>query len=385
MRDPFQWSISLGRWGIPTVRLHGFFLIFAAATYFLTWQDSSGATGNMTQSVTAAIAVLLFSVLAHEWGHWLVAHRYGIAPRTLVIGPLGGATKWPYPAGGSRGTAPSMLAGPVMNLLICLVCLVTVHATWPEISWAELLHPLEPVWGGGSGYSLQQALLLTIWINWLLFLLNLLPAFPFDGGRILRALLSDLRPGWAHNRVVETVFWIAVGLSTILTASALILFKQETDTIFPTSYALLLLAVVLFLGARQEADEAAIRRGRHRLGDEQGREPVGDVVTDRQWRPNTRDMLARGSITPIEECPDWERHTWNAPPASEESREDETGENQGTEEPNEEPRAAETEAEEERQLDVILSRLHAGGLECLTREDRELLARMSARYRSRLK
>ncbi|MFW6170259.1 MAG: metalloprotease [Planctomycetota bacterium] len=235
MRDPFRWSINLGCWGIPRVRLHVFFLAFGVATYFLSWQDSGDAAGNLAATATVAMVVLLLGTLAHEWGHWVVAHRYGIAPATLVVGPLGGVSRWPQKAAGSRGFTASLLAGPAANLLVCVACVAMVRLTWPDLGFGELLNPLRPAWGERASSPIQQGVLLSIWINWLLFLVNLLPAFPFDGGGVLRRILSVLRPGWTWNRVVESVFWIAVGLSTILMAMALILFKYETDAIFPTS------------------------------------------------------------------------------------------------------------------------------------------------------
>ncbi|MFO7907503.1 MAG: metalloprotease [Planctomycetota bacterium] len=379
MRDPFRWSINLGCWGIPRVRLHVFFVAFAAATYFLSWQDSGDAAGNLAATATVAMVVLLLSALAHEWGHWVVAHRYGIAPLTLVVAPLGGVSRWPRRAADSPGVTASLLAGPAANLLICLVGLAIVRLTWSDIELGELLNPLSPVWGGRSSSPVQRGVLLSIWINWLLFLVNLLPAFPFDGGGILRRLVSVLRPGWTRNRVVETVFWGAVSLSTVLMALALILFKHEADAIFPTSYALLLLAVVLFLGARQEVEECAVQAGML-----QGSEPMeGEDSGGRKpgWGPppnasstaskhdggtGGRDVsnvpgFVEGTVdgeTPAEE--------WDRAPDVAELRTD-----------------AELEAEEERRVDAILSRLHVGGLECLTGEEREVLQRASARYRSR--
>lgn len=381
MRDPFRWSINLGCWGIPRVRLHVFFLAFALATYFFSWQDSGGAAGNLAATATVAMGVLLLGTLAHEWGHWLVAHHYGIAPVTLVVAPLGGVSRWPRQAANSPGFTASLLAGPAANLLLCAVGIAIVRLTWSDIGLGELFNPLTPVWVARDGSPVQQGVLLSIWINWLLFLVNLLPAFPFDGGGILRRMLTVLRPGWTRNRVVESVFWVAVSLSTTLMAAALILFKYETDTLFPTSYALLLLAVSLFLGARQDVEECVAQAGMV-----QDREPREGGERSGGWKPGGDCEPA----TPVSERKDHggagRRHVSDAPGVDEtKMAAGKPPDEDWDEEPDmEECRTdAEVEAEEERRVDAILSRLHVGGLQCLTREEREVLERASARYRGR--
>ena len=192
MRDLFQWSISLGRWGATTVRLHLFFLIFAAATLYLCWQDTSLHMAGLT---TLALTLLLLSALAHEWGHWLVAHRMGTAPDTLVIGPLGGASDWRQTAD-RRGGLLSVLAGPATNLLICGLILALLGWITTERHFLQLLNPLVPVWSELETPVVQQVLQLAFWINWLLFLVNLMPAYPFDGGHILHTVLRAVRPHW---------------------------------------------------------------------------------------------------------------------------------------------------------------------------------------------
>lgn len=360
MRDPFRWSISLGRWGVPTVRLHVFFLVFAAATYFLCWQDVDSASGNLIGMATAALTVLLISVLVHEWSHWLVANRFGLAPNTMVIGPLGGVSPWPQPDA-SAGGLLSMLAGPLANLGICLLSLLALRAVAPHLQLVELLNPLKLVWSEPT--TGLQGLQLTFWINWLLFLVNLLPAYPFDGGHILRSVLMVARPDWEERRLTEVVFWTAAGLSALMMAVALVLLKTEADPIFPTSLALLLLAVVLLVSARRDAEQAT-------------RAVIDDVYDTELEEPWPADS-ALGSR---------ERRRAQVDRAVEEDegRDDDEPWLSALELDDRQPVQKEVEAEEERQVDAILSRLHNQGLESLTPEERALLERVSARYRSRL-
>ena len=365
MRDPLRWSISLGRWGIPTVRLHVFFLVFAAATYFLCLGGSSHNTVGLAGTATLAMVVLLVSVLVHEWSHWLVAHRYAIAPDTLVIGPLGGVSEWPDTSV-SPGTLASLLAGPAANLLIAIVCAVILQVTAPPAAWLPLLNPLIPAWTETATPLVQQGLQLTLWINWLLFLANLLPAFPFDGGRILRAGLRVVRPTWPERRLVEIVYWNAVLLSALIMAAALFLLKFEDYTVLPTSFALLLLSVVLLVSARRDVDNS--------------KDAVVSVVVDTElegpWPGGSEaDELEEDDFA--EEDLDDDEY------AEERTPEDEPWlQTPMIEDRDRAPE--EVEAEEERLVDAILSRLHTLGIASLSPEERGLLERVSARYRSRL-
>ncbi len=364
MRDPFRWSISLGRWGVPTVRLHVFFIVFAAATYFLCLGGSGSNTAGLAGTATLAIVVLLASVLAHEWSHWLVAHRFAIAPDTLVIGPLGGVSEWPDTSV-SKGALASMLAGPAANVMIALVCAVILQVIAPPAEWLPLLNPLIPAWAETTTSLAQQGLQLTIWINWLLFLANLLPAFPFDGGRILRASLHIARPNWQESRVVEIVFWTAVFLSALIMVAALFLLKFEDYTVLPTSFALLLLSVVLLVSARRDVDNSK---------DELVSAGLDTELEERWLESSEADELEEDDFA-VEDLDDeyaeertLEDEPWLQTPMIERRA----------------PAPEEVEAEEERRVDAILSRLHSQGLESLSSEERELLERVSARYRSRL-
>ena len=159
--------IDLGRaFGIP-VRLHWTvpYLLLAVAVF-------SGPSRAL------ALAILLVIVLAHEFGHSLVAQRLGIEVTQISILPIGGMAHMSILPERSAEELRIAIAGPAVNILLAVPGLVVLVAAG-QLDWPEQL-----IEGSLIG--------LLFWftaVNLALGLFNLLPAFPMDGGRILRALL----------------------------------------------------------------------------------------------------------------------------------------------------------------------------------------------------
>ncbi len=152
--------MNIGRlFGIP-VKVHFTLLILLG---FLLLASSS--TGGGLYGVL--IAVLLFaSVVAHELGHALVARRYGVATKEIVLLPIGGAALLSQSPKEPRHELLIAIAGPVVSLALSGVAWVL----WQAIAFTVLADLFV--------------------VNLMLGLFNLLPAFPMDGGRILRAGLA---------------------------------------------------------------------------------------------------------------------------------------------------------------------------------------------------
>lgn len=331
---------------------------------------------------TVAMCLLFLSVLVHEASHYAVARRCQMAPDSIIVGPLGGISRW------LQGSSPlcdltCRAAGPMSNLLLALGCLGVLELVTPSVAVLPLLNPLEPAWTDANASQFEQGVQLTLWINWLLFLTNLLPASPFDGGGIFRALLATVRPDWERERIVETVFWLAVGLAGLIMVAALILWKHEHDTVFPISFALVLLSAVVLVSARRDVDNEGAQ------GDEfcnvsdavseqsAGSEALPDWSEAGAWQDNESGDAIDGKRS-------WQDEPWlNEEQAGEEealesSPFDSSRANKGM------PSPDDVEAVEDRQVDAILSRLHRLGWASLSREERDLLERVSARYRTRL-
>ena len=347
------WSLSLGRWWGVHVRLHMFFLLFATFTMYLAWHDTSG--DELMLLATLSAVTLLMSVVAHELGHVVVAKQFGGFADTIVLGPLGGLqpVRVPYNRGGEFW---AVVAGPLTSLLICTGCFLLISLQAQEFNFGLLL-PLAPSdlindVVNGNAWNGSTVLRLACWVNCWLFVVNLIPAFPFDGGQACLAMIRLLRPKMEQEHAVTIVSMIA----RIVAMGLLILALFANDTFatsrIPSWLPLVLLAIFVFFSARKEEHQAE-------FDDEE------DVVFGYDFSQG---------YTSLERSTDEEP---DAPPQGTMSRWMES-----VREKRERQRRS-IEAAEDKQVDSILERLHQHGMESLSIEERSLLRRVSARYRSR--
>lgn len=172
-------SIPLFNVGETTVRLHpAFFLLIAwiGAVSWLRGGPAAAAEGVIF------ISLLFVCVLLHEFGHVYMARRYGIATRDVTLLPIGGvASLERLPEKPSQEIAVA-LAGPAVNVVIALVLFALLAVQGVDLSWRSL-----------AELDRSQVGLLTqlAFANAALVVFNLIPAFPMDGGRVLRALLAS--------------------------------------------------------------------------------------------------------------------------------------------------------------------------------------------------
>lgn len=170
-----RWSAKLGRFAGIDVYVHVTFLLLLAWIGWIYWTDT-GTLAGVVQGITL-ILLLFLCVLLHEYGHALTARRFGIGTQHITLLPIGGVALLQGMPRDPRQEIVVALAGPAVNIAIAAVL------------WLLLL-----VLGSGSRFSLdivRSSLLQTLlFANLALALFNLLPAFPMDGGRVLRALLA---------------------------------------------------------------------------------------------------------------------------------------------------------------------------------------------------
>jgi Zn-dependent protease len=369
MYDQGIWSLNLGRWGGIRVRLHMFFLLFAAFALYLGWQADGGRAGQLLTTAGLSIGILFVSVLLHEIGHLHAATYFGGGMDQMVIGPLGGLAPI-IPPRRVRQQMIAHLAGPLVNLGICVLCIVSVLFSSPagdEAALASvpspwgLLNPLQPrgLIVGHERVALQ-CLVLGVWINWVLFLVNLLPAFPFDGARALRAGLSEMWPRDGRRRAARLVSWIAqvTALAMIVAAACLAVFGEANPVAIspvPPWFALALLGIVLFFSAQRDAVSEQPDRS-----PEDAYQPLDSYLSESSY--DHYDALGEAADEP-------------SPTTLTQLREERRAAKLR--------RQRELEEADEERVDEILARLYEEGMQSLSPDDKALLERVSARYRNR--
>jgi Zn-dependent protease/CBS domain-containing protein len=209
--------------GVP-VRLHFTFVLLILFLFFL------GATGKQSSLMMVFYILALFgSVILHELGHSLVAKRYGVKTIEIVMFPIGGLARL------DRAPKPKeefwiAIAGPAVNFLIAGGIIGYLYVRGGGITALEGLRE-------ATDLNLLERIALG---NLLLALFNLLPAYPMDGGRVLRSLLAFFRP---ENEATR----LAAGAGKILA------FFMGLFGLLSMNFFLIFIAFFVYLGASQES------------------------------------------------------------------------------------------------------------------------------------
>ena len=182
-----SWSISAGRYFGVELRVH---LTFFFLLPFVLLNESvnagnAGTPGSANVARGLVLVIIIFgSVILHEMGHAIVALRSGVPVRGIMLLPIGGITLMDPQdhadkvRSSSRETWISM-AGPIVNVVLAAVSGLLLFTLWPKVDlWSKPLI---------TSTALARSF---FWTNVALFAMNLLPAFPLDGGRIFRARLA---------------------------------------------------------------------------------------------------------------------------------------------------------------------------------------------------
>ncbi len=172
---------------VPVGRLFGIPILVMPAVLVLTIAVLFSASSNQVGELLVLLGLLGVSLIAHELGHALVARRLGLRVLDITIWPLGGMARMEGVFDRPQAEAPVALAGPLVNLAIAGLC-----ALLPG-----------PIAYAATG------------INLVLGLGNLVPAFPLDGGRVLRAWLARRSPlSDATAAAVRIGSWTGVAIAT---------------------------------------------------------------------------------------------------------------------------------------------------------------------------
>jgi Zn-dependent protease/CBS domain-containing protein len=171
-----RWSWKIGRILGMNVYMHATFLLLVAFVLYAYWRNGHSLMTALW-GLTFVLVVFLCIVL-HELGHALTARKYGVRTRDIILLPIGGVARLErMPEKPSEELAVAV-AGPAVNVAIAAVLGGFLFAAGVPLAWRA-------IWQMQGGF-LEQLMS----VNLLLVGFNLLPAFPMDGGRVLRALLA---------------------------------------------------------------------------------------------------------------------------------------------------------------------------------------------------
>jgi Zn-dependent protease/predicted transcriptional regulator len=227
-----SWSISAGRLFGVDVRIHLTFLILPL---FIYWTDYAANQQNANGSRDLALSgIILACVAAHELGHMFVARRWGFIPKAVILLPLTGVALYDesraekQPAVVRDREVRLALAGPLVNLALACLAIVVITTFARDIELWK--------WPFLRSANLPRSV---VWANLYLAALNMLPAYPLDGGRILRAYFSrSLDLSSATRRAVS----ISTALAMVLIFAGLAVSNSW----------LIMIGVIIFSAAQLE-------------------------------------------------------------------------------------------------------------------------------------
>jgi Zn-dependent protease/predicted transcriptional regulator len=242
-------TIRVARIGGIAVEIH---FTFIAVIFWGAWQGWYQYGGITGIGYGILLTLLLFgSILLHELGHGLQARSFGLVVRRIILLPIGGIAQLETPPAYPWQELVVALAGPMVNFGLAMIFALIAYVLAPFSlrGWVEYILQMFL-----SPPSLTGLTLYMVGANLLLFVFNMLPAFPMDGGRVLRAALA-----LAFNYELATR--ISSWLGRILAAGmALLGLIGWPPARIPPNPLLLIVGAMIFFGAQQE--EIYVRRQR---------------------------------------------------------------------------------------------------------------------------
>ncbi len=194
-----KWSWKFVRIAGIDIYIHVTFLFLIYLVGISYWHQE-----GTVQAVIAGVGFILAlfaCVVMHEFGHSLTARRYGIQTKSITLLPIGGVAALEKMPDDPRQEINVALAGPAVNFVIALLLYLYLGVQHAPVSTAEL-----SVTDGSFLYRLMM-------INIFIGVFNLLPAFPMDGGRVLRAVLAlRMDHASATRKAASVGQFLAIGM-----------------------------------------------------------------------------------------------------------------------------------------------------------------------------
>jgi stage IV sporulation protein FB len=249
------------------IAIHWSFVLLFGFLVYMQWASGAGVVATALHA--ALFAAIFACVLLHEFGHALAARQFGIATKDITLLPIGGVARLTRMPEKPQQELWVAVAGPLVNVAIAALIFVGLlaferfeHVANPSLAWGSFFREL-------------------MWINVALVAFNMLPAFPMDGGRVLRAFLAFFLPFVQATRAAALVgqaFAILIGIVGIATGQ----------------FMLAVLAAFVFFAARGETKGVMMREAYRAL-------PIG--------RATRRYFLALPPEMRVEEAADYVART----------------------------------------------------------------------------
>lgn len=224
------WSFPMGRLFGIEMRVHATFFLLLAWLGFASWQQ--GGASKSVEGILFILAVFA-CVIAHEFGHALMARRYGIRTIDITLLPIGGLARLERMPEEPRREIAVALAGPAVNLIIAAGLILLLGARFDPNAMIEIQNPTFDFFARLAG------------VNLFIALFNLVPAFPMDGGRVLRALLA-----MRLSRTIATRYAAVAGQTLAFLFGFLGLAGGNPLLVF--------IAIFVYLAATAESNDVAL-------------------------------------------------------------------------------------------------------------------------------
>lgn len=253
-----KWQWKIGTFAKIDVYIHATFLLLIGWVGYSHWLENQSWLEVL--SGVGFILTLFLCVILHEYGHALTARKYGIKTRDITIYPIGGVARLERMPEKPIEELWVALMGPAVNVVIAAGLFAALFLTGNLVPLTEL--------GVASGSFLERVMV----VNISLVLFNLIPAFPMDGGRVLRALLA-MRMDYV--RATQIAANIGQGMAFLFGFIGLF-----------TNPFLLFIAFFVYIGASQEASAVQMKNVI-------GGIPVGRAMLTDYKSLSPRDPLSR--------------------------------------------------------------------------------------------
>lgn len=253
-----KWSWRLGRVAGIDVYMHATFLLIIGWVALSYWLQAG--TLNAVLNGVGFILALFACVVLHELGHALTARHYGIKTRDITLLPIGGVARLERMPDVPLHELWVAVAGPAVNVVIAGVLYFALWLNGGLVSLAQL--------GVTEGSFLARLML----VNVLLVGFNMIPAFPMDGGRVLRALLATRME---YTRATQLAASLGQGIAFLFGLIGLF-----------TNPFLVFTALFVWIGAAQEASMVQMKSALEGI-------PVGRAMLTRYQALSPREPLTR--------------------------------------------------------------------------------------------